>query len=548
MKRKLIITNSIIVFVSLIIMLVVSMITITNQNNKFYQKQVTNYLKIACTNFNGSNFDDTKEYIKSLDKDIRLTIIESSTGKVVIDSFEDEINENHLDRPEINNLGEVYKRYSTTEKKNMLYVAEKVNNYYVRIAIPIGSVNKIIYTYVTISLIALMVILAFSIYAISFVNKKSLTPINSEVAKLATLANEDYQDVTIDDLPVVINSITNVLDNKIHEIELQEQEIEAILNLLTQGVVVIDSNESLRFINDKAMKILGSSNNLIGKNYLYLFRDTKLQKLILEVFENHSQVNYLLNIDSTKINCNVTYLTEAKLNGGIIITLEDITKQANLEEEKRDFFQNASHELKSPLTSIIGYQQMICDDIVDSKDQIINYSSKTLKEAKRMNNIIIDMLNLSSIEQNYQKKQDIVKVDKALIEILDSLENRIKARNISVITNIAKCETVGDAKLIDELIRNLIDNAIKYNVDNGKIMITLNTSTLTIEDTGIGISKEYQSRVFERFYRVDKGHSKEIGGTGLGLAIVKHICEIYQYELKLESTIGKGTKITIKFE
>ncbi len=548
MKRKLIITNSIIVFVSLIIMLVVSMITITNQNNKFYQKQVTNYLKIACTNFNGSNFDDTKEYIKSLDKDIRLTIIESSTGKVVIDSFEDEINENHLDRPEINNLGEVYKRYSTTEKKNMLYVAEKVNNYYVRIAIPIGSVNKIIYTYVTISLIALMVILAFSIYAISFVNKKSLTPINSEVAKLATLANEDYQDVTIDDLPVVINSITNVLDNKIHEIELQEQEIETILNLLTQGVVVIDSNESLRFINYKATKILDSNNNLIGKNYLYLFRDTKLQKLILEVFKNHSQVNYLLNIDSTKINCNVTYLTEAKLNGGIIITLEDITKQANLEEEKRDFFQNASHELKSPLTSIIGYQQMICDDIVDSKDQIINYSSKTLKEAKRMNNIIIDMLNLSSIEQNYQKKQDIVKVDKALIEILDSLEDRIKARNIGVITNIAKCETVGDAKLIDELIRNLIDNAIKYNVDNGKIMITLNTSTLTIEDTGIGISKEYQSRVFERFYRVDKGHSKEIGGTGLGLAIVKHICEIYQYELKLESTIGKGTKITIKFE
>lgn len=548
MKRKLIITNSIIVFVSLLTMLVVSMITITNQNNKFYQKQVTNYLKIACTNFDGSNFDDTKEYIKSLDKDIRLTIIESSTGKVVIDSFEDEINENHLDRPEINNLGEVYKRYSTTEKKNMLYVAEKVNNYYVRIAIPIGSVNKIIYTYVTISLIALTVILAFSIFAISFVNKKSLTPINSEVAKLATLANEDYQDVTIDDLPVVINSITNVLDNKIHEIELQEQEIEAILNLLTQGVVVIDSNESLRFINYKATKILDSNNNLIGKNYLYLFRDTKLQKLILEVFKNHSQVNYLLNIDSTKINCNVTYLTEAKLNGGIIITLEDITKQANLEEEKRDFFQNASHELKSPLTSIIGYQQMICDNIVDSKDQIINYSSKTLKEAKRMNNIIIDMLNLSSIEQNYQKKQDIVKVDKALIEILDSLEDRIKARNISVITNIAKCETVGDAKLIDELIRNLIDNAIKYNVDNGKIMITLNTSTLTIEDTGIGISKEDQSRVFERFYRVDKGHSKEIGGTGLGLAIVKHICEIYQYELKLESTIGKGTKITIKFE
>lgn len=548
MKRKLIITNSIIVFVSLLIMLVVSMITITNQNNKFYQKQVTNYLKIACTNFDGTNFDDTKEYIKSLDKDIRLTIIESSTGKVVIDSFEDEINENHLDRPEINNLGEVYKRYSTTEKKNMLYVAEKVNNYYVRIAIPIGSVNKIIYTYVTISLIALTGILAFSIFAIGFVNKKSLAPINNEVAKLATLANEDYQEVTIDDLPVVINSITKVLDNKIHEIELQEQEIEAILNLLTQGVVVIDSNESLRFINDKAMKILGSSNNLIGKNYLYLFRDTKLQKLILEVFKNHSQVNYLLNIDSSKINCNVTYLTEAKLNGGIIITLEDITKQANLEEEKRDFFQNASHELKSPLTSIIGYQQMICDDIVDSKDQIINYSSETLKEAKRMNNIIIDMLNLSSIEQNYQKKQDVVKVDKALIEILDSLEDRIKARNISVITNVAKCETVGDAKLIDELIRNLIDNAIKYNVDNGKIMITLNESTLTIEDTGIGISKEYQSRVFERFYRVDKGHSKEIGGTGLGLAIVKHICEIYQYELKLESTIGKGTKITIKFE
>ena len=125
MKRKLIITNSIIVFVSLLTMLVVSMITITNQNNKFYQKQVTNYLKIACTNFNGSNFDDTKEYIKSLDKDIRLTIIESSTGKVVIDSFEDEINENHLDRPEINNLGEVTKDIQQLKKRTCYMLLKK---------------------------------------------------------------------------------------------------------------------------------------------------------------------------------------------------------------------------------------------------------------------------------------------------------------------------------------------------------------------------------------------------------------------------------------
>ena len=219
--------------------------------------------------------------------------------------------------------------------------------------------------------------------------------------------------------------------------------------------------------------------------------------------------------------------------------IEDVTKEENLDKIKRDFFQNASHELKSPLTTIIGYEQMITEGIIDDEEQIKQYSLKTLKEAKRMNSIIMDMLNLSALEQEEKVKNNDVDLKKLILEIIDSLSQNMQDKKITLDTFILDTTINGDEK---------IDNAIKYNKINGKITISLKNNVLKISDTCIGISDENKQRVFERFYRVDKGRSKEQGGTGLRLAIVKHICELYNYKIELDSILEKGTTITIYFK
>ena len=188
---------------------------------------------------------------------------------------------------------------------------------------------------------------------------------------------------------------------------------------------------------------------------------------------------------------------------------------------------------------------MIVEGIVDDRELIKNYSSKTLKEANRMNSIIIDMLNLASIEQNYNKNDEKINLKKLLIEIIDSLEAKIALKNIKIIYSLQEEYIYADATLLDELFRNLIDNAIKYNKENGTINITLKKKVFIVSDTGIGIPLMYQSRIFERFFRVDKGRSKASGGTGLGLAIVKHICDIYNYKISLKSIEDEGTSIKI---
>lgn len=214
---------------------------------------------------------------------------------------------------------------------------------------------------------------------------------------------------------------------------------------------------------------------------------------------------------------------------------------------KREFFANASHELKSPLTSIIGYQQMIYEGIIDDEISIMEATQKTIKEASRMNKIIIDMLELSKLESEIEVKKEIVKINQIVQDILNNYQSEIGSKKINIFSNIIDMNLNMNLNHAIELIRNLIDNAIKYNKENGIIRIILNNQLFSIEDTGIGIPLEDQIRVFERFYRVDKGKSKEVGGTGLGLAIVKHICSIYKFELKLESKINLGTKITVFF-
>ena len=214
---------------------------------------------------------------------------------------------------------------------------------------------------------------------------------------------------------------------------------------------------------------------------------------------------------------------------------------------KKDFFDNASHELKSPITSIIGYSQLVSSGIVNDNKEIIEYNKKIYKEASRMNSILYDMLNIAELEQGYPVKKEDVNLKKLVLEILDAYKTKIEAKNIHLDLQIDDVKINSDIRLIDEMLRNLIDNAIKYNKENGKITINLTGKLFLISDTGIGIKKENQSRIFERFFMEDKARSKENGGTGLGLAIVKHIIETLGYKIEVISKVNVGTKFIIYF-
>ena len=548
MRKKIILINALTTFFSLIILLITSgfLIYIRNLNN--YENAAKNYLSLTCSIFNGTNVGQTYEAVKDTENNIRLTIIDLD-GNVVFDSENSEVDENHLDRPEVINLNTVVNRYSKTENKDMLYIADIDDGYYIRISLDMGDVNKLLYWFIIFGFIVTLIVETIVVSLSLYFTKKGLAPINKNLAKLGYLVKKDINDeeFSIDTLPSIIDELSQLIDNQIEKIKSQKDDMVSVLNLLNQGVIALDSKGDIFFINNEARKIFNVSENFSDSNYLYLIRDIELQKTIENSLKKHSTQLFNFEINKRTINICITPITENWLNGGLIISLNDITKEENLKQVKKDFFDNASHELKSPITSIIGYSQLVSSGIVNDNKEIIEYNKKIYKEASRMNSILYDMLNIAELEQGYPVKKEDVNLKKLVLEILDAYKTKIEAKNIHLDLQIDDVKINSDIRLIDEMLRNLIDNAIKYNKENGKITINLTGKLFLISDTGIGIKKENQSRIFERFFMEDKARSKENGGTGLGLAIVKHIIETLGYKIEVISKVNVGTKFIIYF-
>ena len=548
MRKKIILINALTTFFSLIILLITSgfLIYIRNLNN--YENAAKNYLSLTCSIFNGTNVDQTYEAVKDTESNIRLTIIDLD-GNVVFDSENSEVDENHLHRPEVINLNTVVNRYSKTENKDMLYIADIDDGYYIRISLDMGDVNKLLYWFIIFGFIVTLIVETIVVSLSLYFTKKGLAPINKNLAKLGYLVKKDIDDeeFSIDTLPSIIDELSQLIDNQIEKIKSQKDDMVSVLNLLNQGVIALDSKGDIFFINNEARKIFNVGENFSDSNYLYLIRDIELQKTIENSLKKHSTQLFNFEINKRTINICITPITENWLNGGLIISLNDITKEENLKQVKKDFFDNASHELKSPITSIIGYSQLVSSGIVNDNKGIIEYNKKIYKEASRMNSILYDMLNIAELEQGYPVKKEDVNLKKLVLEILDAYKTKIEAKNIHLDLQIDDVKINSDIRLIDEMLRNLIDNAIKYNKENGKITINLTGKLFLISDTGIGIKKENQSRIFERFFMEDKARSKENGGTGLGLAIVKHIIETLGYKIEVISKVNVGTKFIIYF-
>lgn len=547
MKRRMIITNSLIVFCSLFIMLVISVLILMVSNNQTTERQAYNYLNVATTIYNGTNAEDTLRTLELMDPNVRVTII-SLEGDVIIDSSVDKIEESHLNRWEIKNLGQICKRYSDTLSKSMLYIAKIDDGVYIRISIPVDSIQVATTAFLGIGTFVLLLIVFASIFFISHFNKKTLEPIHQSIVDLARLSDEDadIEVLSIDDLPKVLEIVRCALDDKIKQISYQKQQSQDVINYMTTGLVAVSSKGIIQMINEAALNIFKvKHDSVVRKEFIYLIRDLGLQQKLEEALQYKEDRIYRLSIESDVYDVTIKHIKSSWLSNGILLMLQNTTKQVDLERTKRDFFANASHELKSPLTCIIGYQQLITEGIETDPKAIEIYSKKTLKEARRMNDIVVDMLNLAKLECKEQPIKEEINLMELVNEITEALGNKIKEKEIKLSLNLSDVVIYAERTEIDYMIRNIIDNAIKYNNIQGEINICLTNEFLSIKDTGIGISEQNQKRVFERFYRVDKAKSKKDGGTGLGLAIVKHICELYKYKLVLNSKISEGTEFII---
>ncbi len=558
MKKKIIVTNVIIVVFALLI-LFLSGISITKS---IYKKQAEERI-IDVANIYAENYTSSDKVVKNVPKDYRVTVVDKS-GKVLSDSETADVSnmENHIDREEIvaalHGKPVAVTRRSDTTNKDMVYSAVKVDlsadDYvFVRVSTSVDSVNL----YATSTILPNFYVLIAAIIAaviLSVVLTKSLVKPMAEIKNnLIALNNGTFtpstpseKDPEINKMLSEINDIGEKLSDTITTVSEDNKKLDYILNNVSDGIVVITREGNIEVMNDNAKLVFDVKNDAISSNYTVLSANEKFISAVSDAV--NERINKVFEFTTAAHD---VYLTSIRcLDGGMtIIVLSDITAVKHGEEIRSEFFANASHELKTPLTAIKGFNDVIG---MKSKDgDIRTLSAKIDKEVNRVVSLIDDMLNLSKLETT--KTPIVEKVD--LVAVAYDAEESISAlaRNKNVNIEISGEGVVEMEKdHAYELVKNLMENAVRYNEDGGHVFVSVDEKsdkvTLKVKDDGIGIDEENQSRIFERFYRVNKSRSRETGGTGLGLSIVKHVAELYDAKLTLSSTLGAGTEITVSFK
>lgn len=486
------------------------------------------------------------------EKGKRITWV-SSDGTVLADTKADaEELENHADRKEIadalkNGKG-TSSRYSDTLMQKTLYYAEKLDDGTIlRVSTTQNSVVIILLGLLQPLIIIIVLALIISIFLSYRLSKAIIKPIN-ELDIDNPAANETYEELT--PLLKKMSAQKKTIDKQIKEAEQKQEEFKLITENMSEGLLVIDKDSNVLSYNQAAVRLLEISDVKSGS--VLAFNRTKGFRSVVEKALLGERAESDISHDENTYNliANPVYQNE-KIIGAVIVII-DITESVKREQLRQEFTSNVSHELKTPLTSISGFAEMMKSGGTPD-ETVVDFSTSIYDEAQRLITLVSDIMKISELDEGvipFEKEQvDLCELSKDIVKRLTPVANK---RNITLNVIGDTAFVSGTKKIIDEMIYNLCDNAIKYNKENGTVDVIINQAdnktSLTVRDTGIGIPTSEQSRVFERFYRVDKSHSKLVGGTGLGLAIVKHGAAYHDAEISLESTEGKGTSVTISFK
>ena len=497
--------------------------------------------------------DQGISFLKKIDnKNFRITLIESD-GDVLYDTVSPaDSMENHLGREEIREaLAKGYgesTRYSSTLLERQIYTAK---------LLPDGTVIRLSETHYSVLSLILMMTQPIAIVAViaavlslilaSRLSEKIIKPLNELNIDKPEL-KDSYEELK----PLIerINSQQRQLKSQSAELRRKQEEFNAATYNMNEGIVLLNETGTILSINHSASKILSASKYCIGKDILLVNRSIEIQNLLNKA-QSGEHADVMMNINGLEYQINASPVVSDDSISGIALIIFDITEKEKAEQMRREFSANVSHELKTPLHSISGYAELMKNGLVKEND-IVSFSSRIYSEAQRMIVLVDDIIKLSRLDEGtYDMELEETDLFAVAHETVDILKPAADAKNLTVTLNGGSSKIYGFPQLLNGLVYNLCDNAIKYNRQNGSVDITViqdnNKTILTVSDNGIGIPKEHQERSFERFYRVDKSHSKEVGGTGLGLSIVKHAARLHDAEIKLESVPDGGTTISVIF-
>jgi two-component system phosphate regulon sensor histidine kinase PhoR len=503
-------------------------------------------------------FSEMEDLVKRLESPIqaRITVL-NTEGIVLADSEKDpKTLESHLSRPEVASAiqGKIGRsiRYSTTIKKDMLYVAlpvqqDGMTKGVIRLSVPLHDIDvmlaeiqdhilKVFFAVIVISLFVALIfthILASPIRKMKEASKKVAQGNFKE--KVAIKGNDE-----LSDLAKSFNEMTIQLEASFSEISKNKEELESIVSSISEGLFLLDKQGRIILFNNSAKKI--TKTDAIAKKYYWeVLRSHKITEILSE--KEKDNVVEEITLDDKVYLCSITPLT----GGRTILLLHDITEMKKMEDLKRDLVANVSHELRTPLTAIMGFTETLLEDADDKNKE---YLSIIKRHTDRLINLIQDLLNLSELEEK-GFRIIIEQVDvKSLIEnIMTIFEPKVREKGLDFSINASGPMLINaDPFRLEQLFTNLIDNAIKYT-EKGKISVNMEMrqekAVIKVQDTGIGISKDNLSRIFERFYVVDKSRSRSLGGTGLGLAIAKHVVSLHEGILEVESTPYMGTTFIV---
>ena len=512
------------------------------------ESQLRDELSLAVVGVEQNGMD----YLKQLQSDqYRITWL-CADGAVLYDTQADaESMENHAQRQEVQQAlatgeGES-SRYSDTLLQKTVYYAKRL---------PDGTVLRLSAIRVTTGVLVLnmlqpiLLVLAAALILSGVLASRLARRITEPLNRLDLehpLENDTYEELA----PLLrrMEHQRRQIDRQMDELRRRSEEFEQITGSMNEGLVLLDEAGVILSINPAARRLLDAAENCVGQDLLTVDRDVALRDALRQAAEQgHSEFRGQRN--GREYQFDVTRIQSEGRTAGTVLLVFDVTERAFAERNRREFTANVSHELKTPLQGIIGSAELLENGLVKQED-VPRFIGHIRSEAQRLVTLIGDIIRLSQLDEGEPMPAEPVELLALAREAAESLQSAAAARNVTITVEGEPVELTGVRRLLYEIVFNLCDNAIKYNTDGGRVQVTVTkeneTAAVTVRDTGIGIPPDQQDRVFERFYRVDKSHSKASGGTGLGLSIVTHAVQYHHGTIHLQSEVGKGTEIRVTF-
>ncbi len=478
----------------------------------------------------------------------RLTWI-AADGAVLYDAEADKHTmENHALREEVHEAlttGEGTSiRYSNTLLEKTVYCARRLSDGTVlRISASTASMGLLAFGMMQPICAVLIITLVLAFLLANRLSKRIVEPLNS------LDLDHPLENKTYDELAPLLTRISQQrrqIDAQLRRLQQKKEEFDQITSSMREGLVLLNGSGTVLSINPAAERLFHADDGAVGRDFLTVERGSELNEALDRALKDgHSEI--CIQRDAREYQIDISRIDSGDAPAGLVLLSFDVTEKINGERSRREFTANVSHELKTPLTAILAGSEMIENGMVRAED-VPRFIGHIHNEAARLLTLIEDIIRLSQLDEGAELPTEIVDIVDVVQEAAEQLREKANKHKVEISVQLEGCRVEGVSRLIHEIVYNLMDNAIKYNVPGGSVKASVTADgVLAVADTGIGIPPEHQERVFERFYRVDKSHSKQIGGTGLGLSIVKHACAYLGAGVKLKSEAGRGTVIQVDF-